>query len=56
MISKMKAPPEQYTLGPIKGKKGGEGSRIAIVFNGSPLFTGDAASGKSNIRRYIPSL
>lgn len=53
MISKMKAPPEQYTLGPIKGKKGGEGSRIAIVFNGSPLFTGDAASGESNIRRYI---
>lgn len=53
MISKMKAPPEQYTLGPIKGEKGGEGSRIAIVFNGSPLFTGDAASGESNIRRYI---
>ena len=53
MISKMKAPPKQYSLGPIKGEKGGEGSRIAIVFNGSPLFTGDAASGESNIRRYI---
>jgi len=53
MISKMKAPPENYTLGPIRGEKGGEGSRIAIVFNGSPLFTGDAASGESNIRRYI---
>ena len=29
------------------------GSRIAIVFNGSPLFTGDAGSGESNIRRWI---
>jgi len=53
MISKMQAPPKQYTLGPIKGTKEGEGSRIAIVFNGSPLFTGDAGSGESNIRRYI---
>lgn len=32
---------------------GGEGSRIGIVFNGSPLFTGDAGSGESNIRRWI---
>ncbi|MBZ0108611.1 MAG: type I restriction-modification system subunit M [Candidatus Scalindua rubra] len=53
MISKMQAPPEHYTLGPIKGVKDGEGSRIAIVFNGSPLFTGDAGSGESNIRRYV---
>lgn len=30
-----------------------EPSRIAIVFNGSPLFTGDAGSGESNIRRWI---
>ncbi|OUC91332.1 type I restriction-modification system subunit M [Streptosporangium minutum] len=29
------------------------GSRIAIVFNGSPLFTGAAESGESNIRRWI---
>ena len=29
------------------------GSRIAIIMNGSPLFTGDAASGESEIRRYI---
>lgn len=40
MISKMR-PPE-------KG-----GSRIGIVFNGSPLFTGDAGSGESEIRRWI---
>lgn len=36
--------------------EGGEadaGSRIAVVFNGSPLFTGDAGSGESNIRRWI---
>jgi type I restriction enzyme M protein len=43
MISKMHASP----------KEGGDGSRIAIVFNGSPLFTGDAGSGESNIRRWI---
>jgi type I restriction enzyme M protein len=43
MISKMKPSPED----------GGEGSKIAIVFNGSPLFTGDAGSGESNIRRWI---
>ncbi|WP_368410164.1 class I SAM-dependent DNA methyltransferase [Clostridium sp.] len=30
-----------------------EGSRIAIIMNGSPLFTGDAGSGESEIRRYV---
>jgi type I restriction enzyme M protein len=40
MISKMRSPKEG-------------GSRIAIVFNGSPLFTGDAGSGESEIRRWI---
>ena len=29
------------------------GSRIVIIMNGSPLFTGDAGSGESEIRRYI---
>jgi type I restriction enzyme M protein len=29
------------------------GSKIAIVFNGSPLFSGDAGSGPSSIRRWI---
>jgi type I restriction enzyme M protein len=29
------------------------GSRIAIVLNGSPLFTGGAGSGESNIRKWI---
>src|SRR5205823_8481627 len=30
-----------------------EGSRLAIVFNGSPLFSGDAGSGESEIRRWV---
>ncbi|WP_415326298.1 type I restriction-modification system subunit M [Chryseobacterium sp. MMS23-Vi53] len=30
-----------------------EGSRIAVVTNGSPLFTGDAGSGESDIRKWI---
>ena len=34
-------------------KMEGEGSRVGIVFNGSPLFTGDAGSGESEIRRSI---
>lgn len=37
MISKMKS----------------NGSRIGIVFNGSPLFSGAAESGESNIRKWI---
>ena len=39
-ISKMKEPSQG-------------GSRIAIIHNGSPLFSGDAGSGPSEIRRYI---
>ena len=40
MLSKMKTPQEG-------------GSSIAIVFNGSPLFTGDVGSGESNFRKYL---
>ncbi len=40
MISKMKDPQNG-------------GTRLAIVFNGSPLFTGAAGSGESEIRRWI---
>lgn len=32
---------------------GEEPSRVAIIMNGSPLFTGDAGGGESNIRRWI---
>ena len=45
MISKM----HPYT----EGDEDEVGSKIAIVFNGSPLFSGDAGSGPSNIRRWI---
>jgi len=30
-----------------------EKSRIAVITNGSPLFTGDAGQGESNIRRWM---
>jgi type I restriction enzyme M protein len=36
-----------------KMKRSTEGSRIGIVFNGSPLFTGGAGSGPSDIRKWI---
>ena len=42
----------QHMISKMKPIKEG-GSRIAIVFNGSPLFTGDAGSGESEIRRWI---
>lgn len=44
MISKMM---------PFNPERKQDGSRIGIVFNGSPLFTGDAGSGESDIRRWI---
>ncbi|EXJ16047.1 type I restriction-modification system subunit M [Imhoffiella purpurea] len=36
-----------------EGDEDRPGSKIAVVFNGSPLFSGDAGSGPSNIRRWI---
>ena len=42
----------QHLLGRMKKRADG-GSRVAIVMNGSPLFTGDAGSGESEIRRWI---
>ena len=39
-------------LAHMKDAKEG-GSRVAIIMNGSPLFTGDAGSGESEIRRFI---
>jgi type I restriction enzyme M protein len=41
-----------HMLAHAKDQKDG-GSRIAIIMNGSPLFTGDAGSGESEIRRFI---
>jgi type I restriction enzyme M protein len=42
----------QHMLARMKPHAEG-GSRVAIVMNGSPLFTGDAGSGESEIRRWI---
>jgi len=41
-----------HMLAHARARKEG-GSRIAIIMNGSPLFTGDAGSGESEIRRFI---
>ncbi len=41
-----------HMISKMKPKEEG-GSRIAIVLNGSPLFTGEAGSGESNIRKWI---
>lgn len=43
LISKMR---------PVRGPQD-KGSRLAVVLNGSPLFTGGAGSGESNIRQWI---
>jgi type I restriction enzyme M protein len=42
----------QHLVSKMKPEKDG-GSRVAIVHNGSPLFTGDAGSGESEIRRWL---
>ena len=41
-----------HMISKMKDAKDG-GTRLAIVFNGSPLFTGSAGSGESEIRRWI---
>ncbi len=41
----------QHMISKMKRHNGG--SRIAIVFNGSPLFSGSAGSGESEIRKWI---
>ena len=38
---------------PLRPSEHKYGSRLAIVFSGSPLFTGGAGSGESEIRRWI---
>ena len=38
---------------PVRPAEHQHGSRLAIVFSGSPLFTGGAGSGESNIRKWI---
>jgi len=50
MISKMKDPKEGGLRAEASAKAG---TRLAIVFNGSPLFTGGAGSGESEIRMLL---
>ncbi|MBD2270940.1 SAM-dependent DNA methyltransferase [Anabaena sp. FACHB-1391] len=38
---------------PYQPEAAKNGSRLAIVFNGSPLFTGSAGSGESEIRKWV---
>lgn len=38
---------------PVRPAEHKQGSRLAIVFSGSPLFTGGAGAGESNIRKWI---
>lgn len=42
----------QHLISKMNAPENG-GSRIGIVFNGSPMFSGDAGSGESEIRRWI---
>ena len=42
----------QHLISKMRPEKDG-GARIGIVHNGSPLFTGDAGSGESEIRRWV---
>jgi type I restriction enzyme M protein len=43
----------QHMISKVHPPETGTKTRVAIVFNGSPLFTGDAGSGESEIRRWI---
>lgn len=42
-----------HLISKMRDKSEEQGSRIGIILNGSPLFTGGAGSGESEIRRYI---
>lgn len=57
LVSKMRDPREGAAQGraSVAGGRtpGATGSRIGIILNGSPLFTGGAGSGESEIRRYL---
>lgn len=42
----------QHMIGRMRTRNNG-GSRVAVITNGSPLFTGDAGSGETEIRRWV---
>ncbi len=49
LLSKLR----DYDPNAARGEQGKNGGRIGIILNGSPLFTGGAGSGESEIRRHI---
>ena len=53
LISKMRPITGDDKATDSNGQNSNQGSRIGIILNGSPLFTGGAGSGESEIRRYI---
>ena len=54
LISKMRPITDNIkNAGSSSNQNSNQGSRIGIILNGSPLFTGGAGSGESEIRRYI---
>ena len=53
IISNDRASEQEAMNGQNSTQNNNQGSRIGIILNGSPLFTGGAGSGESEIRRYI---
>tara|TARA_B110001469_G_scaffold81371_1_gene76978 strand:+ start:184 stop:2538 length:2355 start_codon:yes stop_codon:yes gene_type:complete len=53
LISKLRPTNPEPQTSPLKLQTPAGGARIGIILNGSPLFTGGAGSGESEIRRYI---
>ncbi|WP_218690454.1 class I SAM-dependent DNA methyltransferase [Psychrobacter sp. BF1] len=53
LISKMRPVVSRDSSTHNSPQNSNQGSRIGIILNGSPLFTGGAGSGESEIRRYI---
>lgn len=53
LLSKMRPITGDDKATDSNGQNSNQGSRIGIILNGSPLFTGGAGSGESEIRRYI---
>ena len=53
LLSKMRPITDNTKDADSSTQNSNQGSRIGIILNGSPLFTGGAGSGESEIRRYI---
>ncbi len=53
LISKLRPTSPELQTSALELQTSAGGARIGIILNGSPLFTGGAGSGESEIRRYI---